>query len=333
MLEVHEIQRAGGKAIYLQIYERILDEVRSHALRPGDQLPTETNLAKQLTVSRNTVGMAYRRLEQDGFVESTPGRGTFVTHDASAISAPAASQRDRIGRLLDLAVEEALSLGMSIDDYAALFKKHLSRQKRKIRSSRICFIECNDEQLHIFAEDIQEALNIAITPVLLSDFRARDPKTLHTLLSADIIMTSVYHSAEVVSLLPEHRIDVVGLQPQLDSLIQIAQLPRDANVGIICSSRQFAGDIINTLRESKISIPSLAVIETERDDELASLLSKLDAVIASPARIHDTRRMNTRQIPVIEFVYRLSSASMNLIKTLIVETQRKSSSSRRSGKQ
>ena len=332
MVESFTITRTGGKAIYLQIYEQILDDIRTHTLLPADQLPTEKHLSHALSVSRNTVGMAYRRLEQDGFVVSTPGRGTFVSQDASATSAPAAAQRDRIGRLFDLAVEEALSLGMTLEDYASLFRKHLSRQKRKIRDSRICLIECNEEQLMIFGEDIQKAIGISITPILLADFRARRPETMQKILCADIAMTSVYHSSEVVSLLPEKRIDVVGLQPQLDSLIQIAQLPHQARVAIVCKSRQFSGDIINTLKESKLSFPNLSVTESDDEQILAKQIADMDAVIASPGRIHDVRRLNAGGIPVIEFVYRISSASMNMIKTLIVENERKSNAPGRPAK-
>lgn len=332
MIKNMDVQRTGGKAIYLQIYEYIVDQIRGHLLEPGNQLPTETGLSKELKISRNTVGMAYKRLEHDGFVESTPGRGTFVKHGASATSAPATNKKDRIGRLLDLAIEEALAVGMSLEDYSTLLKRHLSKQKKKIRSSRICFIECNDEQLLIFADDINRELGISITPILLENFRKRAPETMAILHKADIILTSVYHSSEVVTILPDRRIDVVGLQPQLDSLIQIAKLPPNSNIGLVCTSKQFQGDIMNTLREARIPIPSLSVIETSDEDELIRQLANLDAAIVSPGRLHDVKKIINTNTPVIEFVYRLSSASMSLIKTLIVENQRKSEASHRLSK-
>lgn len=329
MVDTLQVERTGGKAIYLQIYEHIIAQIRGKLLQPGDQLPTETKLSKSLKISRNTVGMAYQRLEHDGLVESTPGRGTFIAHDASATSSPAAANKERIGRLLDLAVEEALAVGISLDDYSTLFKRHLSKQKKKIRTSRICFIECNEEQLSIFADDIRKELGIDITPILLEDFRQSKKETMRVLHNADIILTSVYHSSEVVPLLPDSRIDVLGLQPQLDSLIQIAQLPPATRVGLICKSDQFAGDIRNTLQESKLSFPSLTVVETADKNEIAQKLESMDAVISSPGRYHTVEALNSNSIPVIEFVYRLSTASMNLIKTLIVESQRKSKVSRK----
>ena len=156
----------------------------------------------------------------------------------------------------------------------------------------------------IFADDIRKELGISITPILLENFRSREPDSLRLLRDADIILTSVYHSSEVVSLLPDRRIDVVGLQPQLDSLIKIAQFPPQSNVGLVCRSKQFRGDIMNTLRDSKLSFPNFSVVETTDADELAKRFAKLDAAIISPGRLPDVEKLNTNNIPAIEFVYR-----------------------------
>jgi hypothetical protein len=52
--------------------------ITDRALKPGSQLPTETNLASELYVSRTTIRNALKVLEQEGKIERTPGRGTTV---------------------------------------------------------------------------------------------------------------------------------------------------------------------------------------------------------------------------------------------------------------
>jgi DNA-binding GntR family transcriptional regulator len=52
--------------------------ITDRALKPGSQLPTETNLASELYVSRTTIRNALKFLEQEGKIERTPGRGTIV---------------------------------------------------------------------------------------------------------------------------------------------------------------------------------------------------------------------------------------------------------------
>ncbi len=61
---------------------RLLDMISSGALRPGDKLGTERELAAALSVSRSTLRQVLAVLAQAGVVRRVPGRagGTFVAH-------------------------------------------------------------------------------------------------------------------------------------------------------------------------------------------------------------------------------------------------------------
>jgi DNA-binding FadR family transcriptional regulator len=67
-----------------EIVERIKAAIRTGALTPGDQLPPERDLTKQLGVSRVSVRDALRMLEANGLVEVRVGAkgGAFVTAPA-----------------------------------------------------------------------------------------------------------------------------------------------------------------------------------------------------------------------------------------------------------
>lgn len=62
--------------------EAVQDEIKSyiiqHALKPGDALPPETELAHQLGVSRTSVREAVKSLEALGILEARSGTGVFV---------------------------------------------------------------------------------------------------------------------------------------------------------------------------------------------------------------------------------------------------------------
>lgn len=62
--------------------QRLLDMISSGALRPGDKLGTERELATRLSVSRSTLRQVLALLAQAGVVRRVPGRsgGTFVAH-------------------------------------------------------------------------------------------------------------------------------------------------------------------------------------------------------------------------------------------------------------
>lgn len=58
---------------------RYLDTLVSNGrFQPGDKLPSEIGLAKELGVPRSTVSFAYARLELFGLVKSRPQSGTYL---------------------------------------------------------------------------------------------------------------------------------------------------------------------------------------------------------------------------------------------------------------
>jgi DNA-binding LacI/PurR family transcriptional regulator/biotin operon repressor len=64
------------------LYERIRDSIKQQIvlgkLKPGDKLSNEIELAKTLGVGRNTVRQAISELEEQGLIERSRGRGTFI---------------------------------------------------------------------------------------------------------------------------------------------------------------------------------------------------------------------------------------------------------------
>jgi GntR family transcriptional repressor for pyruvate dehydrogenase complex len=69
--------------LYEQIVRQIEGSILSGALKTGDQLPPERELAQQFGVSRTAVREAVKTLREKGLVEAYSGRGTFVTDGTS----------------------------------------------------------------------------------------------------------------------------------------------------------------------------------------------------------------------------------------------------------
>ena len=68
-----------GKPIYEQITSQIKAKIMSGELKTGDPIPSMRALAKSIHVSVITVQKAYEDLQRDGFIETTVGRGSFVS--------------------------------------------------------------------------------------------------------------------------------------------------------------------------------------------------------------------------------------------------------------
>ena len=73
------ISNNANKPIYEQITTQIKAMIMSGELQAGDAIPPMRSLAKSIHVSVITVQKAYEDLQRDGFIETTVGRGSFVS--------------------------------------------------------------------------------------------------------------------------------------------------------------------------------------------------------------------------------------------------------------
>ncbi|UYT84359.1 PLP-dependent aminotransferase family protein [Priestia megaterium] len=74
------LNRKDDIPLYHQLYEYIKKEIVSSRVEVNDKLPSIRSLAAYLNVSRNTVDMAYQQLLAEGYVESKPKSGLYVTN-------------------------------------------------------------------------------------------------------------------------------------------------------------------------------------------------------------------------------------------------------------
>ena len=73
------LQSGSGKPLYEQIYAYIKNEILSGMIQSGERLPSTRALCRHLEVSRTTVEQAYEQLLSEGYIESRPYRGYFVS--------------------------------------------------------------------------------------------------------------------------------------------------------------------------------------------------------------------------------------------------------------
>lgn len=73
------ISNSSNKPIYEQITSQIKAMIMSGELPAGSAIPSMRALAKSIHVSVITVQKAYEDLQRDGFIETTVGRGSFVS--------------------------------------------------------------------------------------------------------------------------------------------------------------------------------------------------------------------------------------------------------------
>lgn len=60
--------------------DELLKYIEKLSLNPGNQIPTETELSQYFNVGRSSLREAIASLVHEGYLERTPGRGTFIRH-------------------------------------------------------------------------------------------------------------------------------------------------------------------------------------------------------------------------------------------------------------
>lgn len=74
-----QVNFASRVPIYEQIVKGFISLASAGVMKSGDKLPPVRTLAAELGINPNTVAKAYRELENDGYIYSTVGRGSFLT--------------------------------------------------------------------------------------------------------------------------------------------------------------------------------------------------------------------------------------------------------------
>ncbi|MBV8637681.1 MAG: GntR family transcriptional regulator [Candidatus Eremiobacteraeota bacterium] len=120
----------SGVPIYLQVIEQVKRSVAIGVLAAGEQLPTVKQLALDLTINPNTVAKAYRELERDGVIETSPGRGSFVKSNGVKDTTKAAAM-DVARDAIDGVVREAKSIGLGAEDIRSLANAAIDRWFRE----------------------------------------------------------------------------------------------------------------------------------------------------------------------------------------------------------
>lgn len=101
-----------SKPIYEQITSQIKSQIMSGDLQTGDPIPSMRSLAKSLHISVITVQKAYEDLQRDGFIETTVGRGSFVS--AQNKNFYQEEQQRKVEELLEESAEIGRSSGIPL---------------------------------------------------------------------------------------------------------------------------------------------------------------------------------------------------------------------------
>lgn len=113
------LDHRDARPLYLQVKDSLRRMMLTGLLAPGEKLPSVRALATQLAINPNTIQRAYRALEQEGYIVSVPGKGSFVCDGDQAAQARRQELLDRFDKL----VGEMEQLGISRQQLIEILKE------------------------------------------------------------------------------------------------------------------------------------------------------------------------------------------------------------------
>ena len=180
--------------LYLRVATRIASYISSGELKPGDQLPSERDLAKTLNVSRPTIREAMIALELSGLIQVRTGSGVYITH-----SKPELSLADKgIGPFEVLELRRLVEPGACALAAERMNKTQLAKLKRivaamKKRGNRSS-LQKSDMEFHILIAESTENAALAATVNWL--WELREHSELNRVFHARILEEGIYPNTD-----------------------------------------------------------------------------------------------------------------------------------------
>lgn len=140
------LHRRSPIPLYRQVQQVLHERIEQGVLRPGDRLPAESELARELSVNRLTVRQAIAEMTRTGQLVARQGIGTFVTEPTRQITVTMrptdmrllAEQFERTTAATGRNTREVL-LATDISDYAEA-RAELALGRRRMRQVDTLFL-------------------------------------------------------------------------------------------------------------------------------------------------------------------------------------------------
>lgn len=123
------IFKENAKPIFMQIADRICDEVMAGTFTEGSRIPSVRDYAAILQVNANTVMRSYEHLTREGIIFNRRGIGFFIAEDARA-RITLISRETFLGEEMTDIFRRLNLLGITPDSLKERYEKYLNDSKK-----------------------------------------------------------------------------------------------------------------------------------------------------------------------------------------------------------
>lgn len=304
----YSIKPESDIPIYRQLVDQINAEIRSGALRTGDQLPTVREMADRMHLSCGTVKRAYDRLQEMGDIEMTRRRGTFVKY----VREDRDSRKVMAMTAIDRMIRQLSELNFSPAEIQIFLNLKMREWGLKWSGVRVAMVADCVELAPALERQLRQIGNVRVSVCQLKQLREY-PYSVDE--QSDVILASAQECPKLQSILPDGSklIKVAfGLRPE--SAYALARWAGGA-LGVICAELDFADLVAAQLPEG--ARRGLRVLAAEDVGARAAFFDGLDAAVVAPDWERDCDAELGRLLEqlrdagrLVAFDYRIDEGSM-----------------------
>lgn len=122
-----QLNYRDSKPIYEQVKDGIRKLVISNVIQADEKLPSVREMAAKYAINPNTIARAYKELEEEGYLYSMSGKGTFAADAGNAKD----HRAQELKEVFDDVVTELVFLSTPIDELKSRMDENIAVHKLK----------------------------------------------------------------------------------------------------------------------------------------------------------------------------------------------------------
>ncbi len=309
------LDRNRKESLLEQARDQIISGLHAGMLRRGDRLPSLRRVASVSGLNVKTVMRVYAALQREGLVVLRKGSGASVAalHPDEFEPAQAASLR----RLLQRHLDEASGMNIPPTAYVNLVECLITRSELEARSVGV--LECNEEQIRLFAAEMKARIGVVAHPILLSAVAERN--TASILRSCSILAVTDFHAEEGTGIARRFRKPLVRLRLRRDYVPGLMEAARRGRLAMIVSNPGFSPAFKRTLGLLGLArehLDRISVVAGSDASAVRGAVSRADIVYVSPLCEREVHGLLPAGKPLLSFGHHIADDSMEELESWLL---------------
>jgi len=305
-----QISNENKIPIYLQIAEQIKAIIGGGELNEGDLLPGRQALARQLGVNINTINYTFRVLENEGFICSKRGVGSFVLKRTENENKTELLNELR-NQLTDVK-RKAINYGFSRDQFLRLVEECLHSETESPGPTAL-FVECHQAWTDAGASELERALGIKVERVVIPDGEELVQEMVEKIRAADIVITTHPHFNEIRNMVgPNKFVFPLDQHVSYEMITKLASM-RDARIAVPFLKASTVKRLGLSIKAAACQVNLVPVHHKDMDD-LAKKVMGYSALLLPPNHVEEVRALVAGDVTIVPIESVLGERSVQYLK-------------------